>query len=435
MLANGLSVSLPGEPGTESARLLAACELPSFDGCRRALAVTGGERGEFALVPLVERSGQWERAAPGDGVAAALVRALASGATLAGGFRLQAFGASPVGTGERAITADQTNQSVVVGERLVVKWLRHSRSGNHPAAELRAHLTEVGFTAIPRPYGDLSWVSPDGDAVTLAFVDEFLPGADDGWTWCVDILLAHLGHGTGRCPPDCEADFPARLGALVADLHVALATPSTVLPVPTAPASSDQIADWSRQAHDHLAEALRLTDGEDGAFLASRTGQLTRALKGVAHASSVPLQRIHGDLHVGQVLRWSGGLAVIDFDGNPAVAPAEATRLQPAARDVAQMLRSLDHVGRIASRRTDGRHTTSIERWIGWARDLFLDAYHGQLTRHGQASPLDQRLLFALEVEQECRELVYAARFLPRWRYAPMAALRSMFPDPDPELR
>jgi maltokinase len=77
------------------------------------------------------------------------------------------------------------------------------------------------------------------------------------------------------------------------------------------------------------------------------------------------------------------------------------------------MLTSLDHVGRVIDER-DGRDSSG---WIAEARAGFLEL----------VGPVDPALLAAFEIEQECRELVYAARFLPRWRYAPMATLRARF--------
>ena len=109
---------------------------------------------------------------------------------------------------------------------------------------------------------------------------------------------------------------------------------------------------------------------------------------------------------------------MIDFDGNPALdAGANALR-QPVERDLAQMLSSLDHVGRIVAKQSSGTAGDAIGGWIARTRREFLAAAGG--------SP-DPVLLAAFEVEQECRELVYAARFLRRWQYAPLATLRARF--------
>ena len=89
---------------------------------------------------------------------------------------------------------------------------------------------------------------------------------------------------------------------------------------------------------------------------------------------------------------------------------------------------SLDHVGRVADLRTGGTAIGDIERWIRWAQTDFLDAYRQGLHEGGRSELLDERLLEPMTAERICRELVYAARVLPRWLYAPMGTLRRTFP-------
>jgi maltokinase len=90
------------------------------------------------------------------------------------------------------------------------------------------------------------------------------------------------------------------------------------------------------------------------------------------------------------------------------------------------MTGSLDHVGRVADRRTGGDATEPIERWIGQAQTAYLDAYRAALADAGRTELLDERLLEPLTAERICRELVYAARVLPRWLYAPMGSLQRL---------
>jgi maltokinase len=132
---------------------------------------------------------------------------------------------------------------------------------------------------------------------------------------------------------------------------------------------------------------------------------------------------LHGDLHVGQILRWRGGLAVTDFDGNPTV----EARPEPVARDLAQLRTSVLHVAEIANRRTAGRCRAVLLDWARITADGLLAAYRDGLAARGHGHLLDEELLRPYEIEQECRELIYAARYLPRWRYAPMGVLRSWY--------
>jgi maltokinase len=337
----------------------------------------GAPDGPFVVVPLARGADGWRRAGPGDG--------------------LSAFAAGAPAASERAVGVDQTHESIVVGERIVLKWYR--RVGPEPsrATLLLDHLAEVGYPGIPTPLGSLAWRSPSSVTLTLAQGDAFLSGARDGWEWCVE--RAESG----------DVAVGARLGKLVRGLHGSLALPSSVLPEPLAMAADGDAGRWRRAAIATLVEAVELTDEPD---LRSWAPPMRAAVEAIGDDRDVATQPVHGDLHVGQVLEWSGGLAVIDFDGNPTL-PDEANAIaQPRERDVAQMLSSLDHVGRVVEHR--GGDASS---WIAGVRAGFLEA----------VGPVDPTLLTAFEVEQECRELVYAARFLPRWRYAPIATLRARF--------
>ncbi|WP_433253418.1 hypothetical protein ACQPYK_09985 [Streptosporangium sp. CA-135522] len=315
---------------------------------------------------------------------------------------------------ERGFDVDQTNHSVVVGESVVVKWLTPPAPLPQPTPDMFAHLTAVGFTATATPYAAVSRRGEDGGELLLALVTAYLPDAGDGWEWCVDEAVAG---GT---------DFAADLGVLAADLHVAMATPSETFPDPVrhAPAAPQAGAAWSARAEEALREALALTGGEDGEWLSAHADGLRAEIAPLAWANATPLIRIHGDLHVGQMLRWRDGYAVIDFDGNPTVTGADP--FQPAARDLAQLITSLEHVGQVAVRRRDA-HPLVISAWAVAARAALESAYFARLDERGHAALLDRSLLRPFEIEQECRELIYAARHLPRWSYAPMGVLRSWY--------
>ena len=381
-------------------------------GDRHAVGLLLVGDGAYVVAPLVRDEilvTAWRQARPGDG--------------------LSAFVAGVPTASERAIEADQTNASVVVGERAVVKWFRRVGPGPSRAAPLLAHLDALGFRAMPQPLGSLSWRSTAGGELVLAQGDAFLAGARDGWDWVVERLASHVAHGAA-CPAGCDPWVGRLLGRLVAELHAALATPSGIIATPRMEAPPALVGEWRDRARATLAEAIELTAADDeiaAAALARLAPGMRTTIDRMTTGRGVPTQPVHGDLHVGQVLEWSGGLAVIDFDGNPALdAGANALR-QPVERDLAQMLSSLDHVGRVVAHQLaepEGRaaldpdRENAIEGWIVRTRREFLGAVGG--------AP-DPALLAAFEIEQECRELVYAARFLKRWRHAPLATLRARY--------
>ena len=342
------------------------------------------------------------------GMTSTVVRDLATGALPMPPYVVRPFRPLPdVPPGERAITVDQTNRSVIVGETVVVKWFTRPRRGRHRAPDLLEHLAslDAAATETATPYAVLEW-----DGALIALVTGYLPGARDGWEWCVDEAAA--GH----------TRFATDLGRLSARLHLALATPSHVFADAVRPYAGD--GSLSRRAETALGVALRVTDGEDGEWLARHEPELRSGLSPLAGVGGTPTIRIHQDLHLGQILKWDGGYSVIDFDGNPTIHDADP--FQPAARDLAQLSTSLAHAGQVAIRRR-GSDPVATNEWVTLSRRALEESHAAELATAGRAELLDRSLLRPFEIEQECRELVYAATHLPRWRYAPMGVLRTWF--------
>ena len=186
-------------------------------------------------------------------------------------------------------------------------------------------------------------------------------------------------------------------------------------------ADAATIAGWRDRAVATLDEALSRTEGPAGVRLRAREVDARRVLDGFTRVHETPMTRIHGDLHVGQVLRVPDGrLFVSDLDGDP-VAPV-AERIEPGspARDVASMACALDHAGRVVVRRHPSTGD-AIDAWIGRARAAFLAAHRAAL--RPEAWLVDERLLHPFAVAQEAHEFVYAAGFQPRWVGVPDVAL------------
>jgi len=434
------------DPVVPPLRLVAAAPL----GAGRHVAVVADAAGNRWTTPLVRTPAGLRRAVAGDGVAQALVNRLVgrSAQVLASSgrseIRATTWYAEPV-SGERAVGVDQTNESVVVGGRAVVKWtLRHPPHGldaRHPAPDRLAALSAARFTGTPRPWGAVTVTLPGAaEPLLLATVAAYLPGALDGWDWAVADVRAHA---RGDLALDAVLAPVREVGDLVARMHLVLAAGGRE---PLSPAAA---ADAAARSRADLDEALRLVDGPEGARLAARAPLIVAGLEPLADAAGTAVIDVHGDLHVGQVLRYpdpgrpSGhAYAVVDFDGNPVLPPAERARRRPAAVDVAGLLASLDHVGRVALRRRTEEGSTGddgatavrddlVERWIARAERAFLDRYRAGLADAGAADLLDERLLRPLRLHQECREFLYAVRHLPRWRYVPDAALGPLLGEPD----
>lgn len=326
---------------------------------------------------------------------------------------------------ERGIAVDQTNTSVIVDDRLVVKIV-----GRWAAADRAGHLLErlaaAGSDDVARLHGRVEWRHPEHGDATLAIVTEYLPGAEDGWTWAVDDVVAALDGGL-------DPEWPALLGARVARIH-------DVLGAAAVPSGPDAAAARRARAADALARAVDAADGPTAARLRNRRSALERDLRSLAGTAPGLEFPIHGDLHVGQVLAspeavgtdsgvGAGASAgrrytIIDFDGDPQLDAADRERADAGARDVAHLLVSLDLVAAVAQKRMRRADDRAWD-WADRARADLLAAYRAGLVR---ADLFDPALLPGFEAEQLAAELHYADRFLPAWRYAPDAAITHRYP-------
>ncbi len=301
--------------------------------------------------------------------------------------------------GERAITVDQTNESVIVGDEVVVKWLLPPVLAPHPGVELLHHLAARGFDDMPRFLG-----VEQRDEIVFAVATEYLPSALDGWDWFVDDVDAWL---QGSTTLEAVLAWAGRLGLLTATLHVAL---SDLQRGPVAART------YHLQAVDRLHDALRIVDGDEGRLLREMAPAVRRALAPLESGEVLAAHRIHGDLHAGQFLRAGDRVVITDFDGNPLADSAERRLPQSPLIDVASMIQSIDHVGRIVLRRRHPNRGAEVDEFIAAAVEAALAAY----------GPVDHDLLHALRVAQELHEYRYAAMHLPRWMYVPAAALPAL---------
>jgi 1,4-alpha-glucan branching enzyme len=290
---------------------------------------------------------------------------------------------------------------------------------------------------VPSFAGSFAVRTPAGTRFDVAIVQRFISGAVDEFETLADRLAAWLRAGADEADGTELLTEVGAVGRTVARLHVGLGglTGRGLRPREATPA--DRSA-WRRRARRALAEGLRSVsamDPELAARLEGRRPELEQALGPLLglddRGGRNPwLTRIHGDLHVGQLIRdrsADGRFLVVDLEGEPTRTAAERRRVDLPLRDIASMLRAYDHIGRSAIRRAGsampGSHTSVVDAWLARARTTFLDAYRAGRSAAGLEPELDPAMLHALEVEKELYEFAYAARYLPDWRYAPAAGL------------
>jgi trehalose synthase-fused probable maltokinase len=242
-------------------------------------------------------------------------------------------------------------------------------------------------------------------------LQQFVRSSGDGWHWVLDRLAAGL-HG----PTEAIAGIK-QVGALTSQMHAALASRPDAPGFPSRPVTSDELAGWRNAAERQLEGAIASVEGPMRARLATIAPLIAARLDAIGTASSARVTRIHGDYHLGQLLRTERGFVVIDFEGEPARTLADRRAPASPLRDVAGMLRSLDYAAHSAD--ATGGSGGEPATWLREARA-------GLLAGYGGIQPGDQPLLDAFELEKACYEVRYEANNRPDWVWLPLDALERL---------
>ncbi|WP_107428151.1 maltokinase N-terminal cap-like domain-containing protein [Streptomyces pharetrae] len=361
----------------------------------------------------------------------ALLRALAG--RRAGPLRLDPAGPHPlpVGLVPRPLAVDQSNSAVVYGDRLLLKLYRRPEPGPHPEVEALRALTGQDCPRTPRLHGSLHL-----DGLTLGLVEEFLPGAEDGWRRAVaharDHLTASADPDTGPGPAGGFTADSQALGRAVAETHGALARAFPRVRLSAEDVAADA-ARMKRRLTAAVAEVPQLARHRSRlAALFDEYGRL-----GV-RGCPVLAQRTHGDLHLGQALYTGGDWRLVDFEGEPATPAAERALPQPVLRDVAGMLRSFDYAARAALLSADpengpaetdtgpGRQLSRLRRAGAWALRNRRAFCAGYADGGGEDPACRSAQLTAFEADRAVYEVVYEARHRPHWLPVPLAAVHRL---------
>ncbi|WP_282819843.1 phosphotransferase [Curtobacterium flaccumfaciens] len=324
---------------------------------------------------------------------------------------------SPIGrvTAARVLTGEQSNTSVICdtesGDRVIIKVFRVLHHGDNPDVTTQLALTAAGSRRVPRVYGALraDWPDvgrPDGTATGhLAFAQEFLSGLDDAWR--VALQEAQAGTPFG--------ERAEQLGTALADVHRTLAGA-----LPTEPADAPRRDAAVATMHARLDTAAR-----EAPAVADHADAVRAVYARAADATWPDLQRIHGDLHLGQVLSAPDprGWVFLDFEGEPLRPLDERSLPDVTLRDVAGMLRSFDYV---AGALAHDAEPVDAAAWAAEARARFLEGY-----QRGTGADLaaHSALLDAFELDKAVYEVVYETRNRPDWVGIPLAAVARLVGD------
>ncbi len=321
----------------------------------------------------------------------------------------------------RLLSAEQSNTSLVYGQRYILKLFRRLQAGLSPDVELHEALHSVGCEHLATPLGSVTGMV-DGEPTTMAMLGEFLPNSADGWamaTASVRDLMAEADLHAHEVGGDFAGEAH-RLGHAVAAVHADLDRA-----LGHVDAGRDELDAERRAMHARLDAMLRIVPD-----LGTHEEPLRAAFDEVATLDGpVRLQRIHGDLHLGQVLRTPLHWVAIDFEGEPSV-PLQRRR-EPASplRDVAGMLRSFDYAAHqmlVGHAAHAGEHQLAFRatQWSDRNRDAFCDGY-----AEVAADPREQAVLLrAFELDKAVYEVGYEAAHRPDWLPIPLSSIDRLTP-------
>jgi maltose alpha-D-glucosyltransferase/alpha-amylase len=365
----------------------------------------------------------------------------------------------------RLSSAEQSNTSAIFGDRLIMKVFRRQAPGMNPDVEIGQYLTEKAqFHNIPPFGGSIEYRRGDEEASTLALLQGLVQNEGDGWQWTLEELdryyestasvrsaavpLADVKTipNEAREHAGIYLEAAATLGRRTGEMHLALASGAEEAFTPMTPTTADleamrdQLTTHATNAFDALKSNLsRLPDDtvESAALALSRRGALLGKFRGLAEVKSAgQWTRIHGDYHLGQVLRSKGDFVILDFEGEPARPLKERRAKYSPLKDVAGMLRSFSYAAFVALTRYTSRRPEDYAQLESWARlwetsvsGEFLRAYC-EVARGSQIVPAvseDFRIVLDIYMlDKALYELVYELNNRPAWIRIPLHGILSL---------
>jgi maltose alpha-D-glucosyltransferase/alpha-amylase len=385
----------------------------------------------------------------------------------------------PPGDGPEAITllsAEQSNTSVIFGERVILKLFRRLQEGINPDFEIGRFLTGRRFDALPPVAGALELRCAGQEPATVAILQGYVRNQGDAW----QVALNHLSRyfeGILEMPEPEEPEWPAAdlmaaagndlpeamgkqlnyfidsvrlLAQRTAEMHALLASD------PRDPAFSPErfsklyqrslyqsmrtltlrtLSQFER-AMDRLPEEIR----PRAARVLARKEEILGVFRLISETVLTGKRlRCHGDYHLGQVLYTGKDFVIIDFEGEPARPVSERKIKRSPLRDVAGMLRSFHYAARsgLATERARGLFhdkelplmETWTDCWYRWVSALFLKHYllNAEKGDYLPAARDQVRILLdAFLMEKAVYELGYEMNNRPDWLDIPLAGIEQL---------
>lgn len=357
----------------------------------------------------------------------------------------------------RRIAQEQSNSSVVINDAMVMKVLRLVKPGVHPEIEMGRYLTGHGFANVPATLGEVTRYAGDGTPHALIVLQRYVDNQGDAWQWTLDTLeramqgepaaepgqAEHVRTGGNTAMGELIA-FARLLGQRLGEMHTLLGKPSDD------PAFSPEVVraatcrGWAELASAQFIAACDILRKKNdwinvdqarhvGRLLAQRESLLKRIGQLAMAGEGSLSMRLHGDLHLGQILIAVNDVYFIDFEGEPARKLEERRAKGSPLRDVAGLLRSFDYVAAFGANMGPsdldaaaqaGKHKL-LERFAPACQAAFLEGYRvGNPTLAHSLPPAAQDdLLDLFTLEKAAYEICYEAANRPAWLSVPLGGI------------
>jgi maltose alpha-D-glucosyltransferase/alpha-amylase len=348
----------------------------------------------------------------------------------------------------RRLAAEQSNSSIIVGQKVILKLIRRVMDGINPEVEMVRFLTAAGYANTPKLLGEVAMVRADGSGHSMILAQEFVQNQGDAWQYTQDVLARFIETmGLANRDIHDEADqlsgyrvFARSVGTRLGELHAVLAQPTDDPAFAPEPADAAAAIAWGEAAAAQLSlafDALQKSGpfstqetAQVAAFILENRHDLLDLIPTLAAAGKGTLQtRIHGDFHLGQVLVSTGDVYIIDFEGEPAKRLEIRRAKTSPMHDVAGLLRSFDYAASVAARAHPSSLPATVDAPLGrFVREMsvqFLTAYRAvmQATAPPRGVPDDATeaaLLDLFLLEKVAYEVCYEAANRPDWLGIPL---------------
>ncbi|MDQ2857294.1 MAG: maltose alpha-D-glucosyltransferase [Candidatus Eremiobacteraeota bacterium] len=360
----------------------------------------------------------------------------------------------PLDANVRRLDVEQSNTSLVIDERIILKAYRRVHAGPQPEVEIARFLETVGYRHTPPLYGYVEYVAPGGEPTVLAIAAQFVESQGDAWATTIAYLERFFDRRAELASQPAAGDYheiflqrARRLGNRTAELHRGFATSTGDPSFEPEPMTQGDLDGWVAGARAGADKALATLERElerlpsdvrafAEATIARRQEVYERLTLAPLQATDLLKTRYHGDYHLGQVLVVADDFMLVDFEGEPERAPSERRTKSSPLRDVAGMLRSINYAAVAAMRGATSDRAEDTSDLEPLARDweqrgvaAFLAGYRESIA--GCASyPADDelagQLLELFILEKAFYEMSYELANRPSWVRIPLEGIRSI---------